>query len=87
MPPYAFLAENDLRTDDLRNDLTALYRVGVPYTKEDIAKANEDLKAQVDPASAADLQKRYGQKPVVRTFYQIWKQPLSTVGGRQIISV
>ena len=34
----------------------------------------------------ADLQKRYGQKPVVRTFYQIWKQPLSTVGGKQIIS-
>ncbi|MFB0936329.1 MAG: cobalamin-binding protein [Propionivibrio sp.] len=33
-----------------------------------------------------DLQKRNGQKPVVRTFYQIWKQPLSTVGGKQIIS-
>ena len=33
-----------------------------------------------------DLKKRYGQKPVVRTFYQIWKQPLSTVGGKQIIS-
>ena len=67
MPPYAFLAENDLKTDDLRNDLTALYRVGVPYTKEDIAKANEDLKAQVDPASAADLQKRY-PKAQVRDF-------------------
>ena len=34
----------------------------------------------------ADLKKRYGQRPAVRTFYQIWKQPLSTVGGRQIIS-
>ena len=34
----------------------------------------------------AGLQRQYGGRPVVRTFYQIWKQPLSTVGGRQIIS-
>ncbi len=34
----------------------------------------------------ADLRKRYESKPPVRTFYQIWKQPLSTVGGKQIIS-
>ena len=34
----------------------------------------------------AGLQKRYGSLPPVRTFYQIWKQPLMTVGRRQIIS-
>ena len=34
----------------------------------------------------AALQKRYAQKPVVRTFYQIWKQPLSTIGSKQIIT-
>jgi iron complex transport system substrate-binding protein len=34
----------------------------------------------------AGLQKRYGARPPVRTFYQIWKQPLMTVGGQQIIS-
>lgn len=34
----------------------------------------------------AGLQKRYGNRPQVRTFYQIWKQPLMTVGRRQIIS-
>jgi iron complex transport system substrate-binding protein len=34
----------------------------------------------------ADLQKQYGERPVVRMFYQIWKQPLSTIGGKQIIS-
>ena len=34
----------------------------------------------------ASLQKRYSQQPPVRTFYQIWKQPLMTVGGEQIIS-
>lgn len=59
MPPYAFLADRALKTGDMRSDLTALSRVGVPYTKEAIAAANDDLKAQVDPAAAIDLQKRY----------------------------
>lgn len=34
----------------------------------------------------AALHKRYGARPTVRTFYQIWQQPLMTVGGGQIIS-
>jgi iron complex transport system substrate-binding protein len=34
----------------------------------------------------ADLQKRYSSRPTVRTFYQIWKEPLMTIGGKQIIS-
>lgn len=34
----------------------------------------------------ADLQKRYSSRPAVRTFYQIWKEPLMTIGGKQIIS-
>ncbi len=34
----------------------------------------------------ADLQKRYSPRPAVRTFYQIWKEPLMTIGGKQIIS-
>ncbi|MGH6650449.1 MAG: cytochrome-c oxidase, cbb3-type subunit II [Sphingopyxis sp.] len=67
MPPYAFLAEKDLQAGDMRNDLTALYRVGVPYTKADIEKANEDMAAQVDPAAGIDLQKRY-PKAQVRDF-------------------
>src|SRR3546814_9381784 len=41
MPPYAFLAERELKAGDMARDLTALYRVGVPYTKIDIAKAND----------------------------------------------
>lgn len=32
------------------------------------------------------LRTRYGARPKVRTFYQIWKQPLMTVGGTQVIS-
>ncbi len=31
------------------------------------------------------LRERYGDRPKVRTFYQIWKQPLMTVGGSQVI--
>lgn len=68
MPPYAFLADHDLETGDMRTDLTALYRVGVPYTKADIAKANDDIAAQANPeAGAGDLAKRY-PKAQVRDF-------------------
>ncbi len=68
MPPYAFLPERDLQTGDMANDLTALYRVDVPYTKADIAKANDDIRAQADPnAGAGDLVKRY-PKAQVRDF-------------------
>ncbi|MFM5885228.1 MAG: cytochrome-c oxidase, cbb3-type subunit II [Novosphingobium sp.] len=60
MPPYAFLAANDLDSGDMKAELTALYRVGVPYSKTDVEKANDDLKNQADPAADnADLIKRY----------------------------
>jgi len=60
MPPYAFLAEKELKAGDMRASLLSLYRVGVPYTKVDLEKANEDLEAQADPnADATDLVKRY----------------------------
>ena len=32
------------------------------------------------------LRTQYGARPKVRTFYQIWQQPLMTVGGQQVIS-
>jgi cytochrome c oxidase cbb3-type subunit II len=68
MPTYAFLAERELKAGDMTGDLTALTRVGVPYSKDDVAKANEDLAAQADPdADAADLLKRY-PKAQVRDF-------------------
>ena len=34
----------------------------------------------------AQLRSRYANRPVVRTFYQIWHQPLATVNGEQLIS-
>jgi len=33
-----------------------------------------------------ELRTQYSARPKVRTFYQIWKQPLMTVGGGQVIS-
>jgi cytochrome c oxidase cbb3-type subunit II len=60
MPGYAFLAERELKPGDMGKDLKALSHVGVPYSKDDVAKANDDLKAQADPdADAKDLLKRY----------------------------
>ena len=34
----------------------------------------------------AALRREYAGRPTVRVFYQIWKQPLATIGGKQIIS-
>lgn len=60
MPTYAHLAEHDLDAGDMTAELRTLYQVGVPYSKTDIEKANEDLKTQADPdADATDLLKRY----------------------------
>ncbi len=67
MPPYAFLKARDLKVGDAPADLTALSYVGVPYTKDQIAKANEDLVGQADPFNAGDVAKRY-PKAQVRDF-------------------
>ncbi len=68
MPPYAFLKEHDLDAGDMTAELTALYRVGVPYSKKDLEQANADLRSQADPeADNADLLKRY-PKAQVRDF-------------------
>jgi len=68
MPPYAFLAERDLDDGDMGAALTALRRVGVPYSAKDVAQANADLMAQADPmADQGDFAKRY-PKAQVRDF-------------------
>jgi cytochrome c oxidase cbb3-type subunit 2 len=60
MPNYSFLAETKLNVPDPSANLTALRRVGVPYTDADIEKAEADLIAQADPnADAGDLATRY----------------------------
>lgn len=68
MPPYAFLAERPVKSGDMSGHLTALSRVGVPYTDEAIEEADADLIAQADPnADGAALKARY-PKAQVRDF-------------------
>ncbi|MEM1132454.1 MAG: cytochrome-c oxidase, cbb3-type subunit II [Pseudomonadota bacterium] len=68
MPPYAFLADRELKAGDMRGDLKALSLVGVPYDEAAIEAANDDLLAQADPnASTGDLLARY-PKAQVRDF-------------------
>ena len=60
MPPYAFLANNDLDPKAIGAHLLANSRVGVPYTTDMIANAEQDMRAQADAtASNKDLLKRY----------------------------
>lgn len=68
--------------DRIEDVATELERFGMLAGTEKVARA---AAAQLRDRLAG-LQKRYGGRPTVRTFYQVWKQPLSTVGGRQIIS-
>ncbi|MCK0127562.1 cytochrome-c oxidase, cbb3-type subunit II [Erythrobacter sp. F6033] len=60
MPSYSFLAKTKLTVPDASAKLTALSRVGVPYSDADIEMAENDLFAQADPErDAGDLQERY----------------------------
>ncbi len=70
MPAYAWLARNELRTDDLTQHLKAQRTVGVPYTAEMIANAAADAYGQAAPDSpqAEGVTKRYGKETAVRSF-------------------
>ncbi len=60
MPRYAFLAETPLQTYDTSDRLKTLRTVGVPYTDEQLANADADLRTQSDPnADQSKLQARY----------------------------
>ena len=60
MPRYAFLAEKELKSDDIVARLKAQKLVGVPYTQDQIDAAAADLRVQADPAADnAALLKRY----------------------------
>ncbi len=60
MPAYPFLAERELRYDDVAQHLKALKTTGVPYTPDMIKNARADLEAQVNPdADPTELLKRY----------------------------
>ncbi|MEP6868800.1 MAG: cytochrome-c oxidase, cbb3-type subunit II [Novosphingobium sp.] len=60
MPTYAFLSNRDLNRPNMSGELHALNLTGVPYSKDDIARADEDLRVQADPdADSTDLLRRY----------------------------
>lgn len=62
MPAYAFLAEKELKYDDIEAHLKTLRIVGVPYTDEQVANAKADLEAQVTEYETDELIARYGNK-------------------------
>lgn len=65
MPGYSFLAETPLKVADISANLTALSRVGVPYSQIDIEMAENDLFAQADPnLDPGDLEERYPKAQV-----------------------
>src|SRR3990167_627590 len=70
MPPYAFLRDKDLDYREIQAKLSAMTRVGVPYTQDQIDHAKDDLEAQADPfdSRATALKKRYGAKLAQRDF-------------------
>ena len=65
MPQYGFLAETELSKPDIADNLIALRRVGVPYTKAQIEHAADDLALQADETgNAKDLATRYPKSQV-----------------------
>lgn len=73
-----FLTQPD-RIDDVARDIA---RYGeLAGTSATARAAAADYRARIDA-----LRARHAARPPVRTFYQVWKQPLLTVGGGQIIS-
>ncbi len=69
MPGYPWLAERRLDTANIGAKLATQQAIGVPYTDEMVAKAAEDLKAQLDPDGdgAEALAERY-PKAQIRQF-------------------
>jgi cytochrome c oxidase cbb3-type subunit I/II len=53
MPSYPWLIDNKLDYSDIRKKMDVMQTLGVPYTEDEIAKAEEDLEKQ-----AKEIQKR-----------------------------
>jgi cytochrome c oxidase cbb3-type subunit 2 len=60
MPSYEFLANTELKIENVSGHLIANRRVGVPYTDDMVANAEADLMAQADPnADWSGIEERY----------------------------
>ncbi len=94
----AWQSGNDMSQVDRLRALGLPVYVSQPNALPDIAEQIERLaelagtQASARAAAAAFRQRlaalrtAHADKPVVRVFYQIWKAPLTTVGGPQMIS-
>lgn len=65
--------------DHIANQLEHIGRLA--GTEKAANAAAADFRSRLD-----SLRNSYGRQPKIRVFYQIWKQPLLTAGGPQIIS-
>ena len=73
------LLTDSKRIEDVPADLERLGEVtGIRNSARAVAAAFRDR--------LAALRSRYSARPRVATFYEVWNQPLMTVGGGQIIS-
>lgn len=52
MPEYPWLLKNTVNPEDMAPRMTALRRVGVPYSDEEIAKAAEDVQGKTEMEAA-----------------------------------
>ncbi len=69
MPPYAFLAEQELDYRNIGDKLKSQQAIGVPYTQDMIANVTSDLRAQAnEDESPTGLKRRYGPKINQRDF-------------------
>jgi cytochrome c oxidase cbb3-type subunit 2 len=66
MPGYPFLARTPLDLSQIKNDLRANRRIGVPYTDEMIERAVHDARAQANPddANADGVAQRYAKSQI-----------------------
>lgn len=67
------------RIEDVATELERIGRLAGTQSVADAAAAAFRQRYQ-------RLRERYGGRPVVDVFYQVWKDPLMTVNGRQVIS-
>jgi cytochrome c oxidase cbb3-type subunit 2 len=69
MPSYKWLEKSALNYADVADRMSALRKVGVPYTDAQISNAKADLEAQAKPESdTSQLTARYGNKVPVGDF-------------------
>lgn len=65
----------------LESIATSLERLGVLTAHPQAARVAAQFRAGVEA-----LRARYAARPPVRVFYQIWREPLMTLGGRHVLS-